>query len=76
MVEQFLSEKESLLETFYKLAGQMEEKEGEELDQLQREEIYKLKEDLEGKTKATWFHILNREIELVNATEKVLLYRG
>ena len=70
-IESFLIEKELILDCFFELAGQLEDKEIEEIDPLQREEVEKLRESLALKTKEVRFEILAQEVELVSATEKV-----
>ena len=70
-VDSFLNEKDVIFDNLYELAGQFEDKEAEEITDLQREEVEKMKEMFSSKTKDLWSTIMSHEITLVNQTEQV-----
>ena len=58
---------------FYDLAADIEEKEGVEVTDGQREEVEKLREEFSRNAKQTWNTVMSQEMTLVTQTEQVFL---
>ena len=71
-VEKFLDQKESIFNSFYDKMAAIEDREGEELTDLQREELEQLREDFTTRAKGTWDTVMSLEMVLVTQTEQVL----
>ena len=71
-VERFLDRKEHIFNTFYDKMAAIEDREGEEITDLQREELEQLREDFTSKARATWDTVMSLEMVLVTQTEQVL----
>ena len=71
-VEVFLRKKEDLFGQFYDLAAEIEEKEGVEVTDSQREEVEKLREDFSKTARDTWDTVMSQEMTLVTQTEQVI----
>ena len=72
VIDAFMNDKDVIFDTLYEMAGQFEDKEAEEITELQREEVEKLQEQFGQKIKETWSVIMSHEMNLVNQTEQVL----
>ena len=64
--------KEDLFGQFYDLAAEIEEKEGVEVTDGQREEVEKLREDFRLTARVTWDTVMSQEMTLVTQTEQVI----
>ena len=64
-------EKEKIFESVFELAAQFEDKEPDEITDLQREEVEKMRELFITKTKDLGNCIMSNEITLVNQIEHV-----
>jgi hypothetical protein len=69
----FLKTKEELFALFYDLAADIEEKEGVEVTDGQREEVEKLREEFSRNAKQTWNTVMSQEMTLVTQTEQVFV---
>ncbi len=65
--------KEELFALFYDLAADIEEKEGVEVTDGQREEVEKLREEFSRNAKQTWNTVMSQEMTLVTQTEQVFV---
>jgi hypothetical protein len=68
-----LKTKEELFALFYDLAADIEEKEGVEVTDGQREEVEKLREEFSRNAKQTWNTVMSQEMTLVTQTEQVFV---
>lgn len=68
-----MKEKETIFNKLYDLQIDFEERE-EEITELQREEVYKLKDLVRQKAKAVWNTVMSQEITLVTQTDQVLAF--
>lgn len=68
-----MREKESIFNKLYDLQIDFEERE-EEITELQREEVYKLKDLVRQKAKSVWSTVMSQEITLVTQTDQVLAF--
>ena len=71
-VESFLDKKENIFNSFYDKMAAIEDREGEEITHLQREELEQLRDDFKTRAKATWDTVMSLEMVLVTQTEQVL----
>ena len=71
-IENFNREKENVINKLYDLQMDFEEKE-EEITDLQREEVEKLRETFRQRAKTTWHTVMSQELTLVSQTEQVCL---
>lgn len=71
-VETFLDQKENIFNSFYDKMAALEDREGEEITDLQREELEQLRDDFKIKAKGTWDTVMSLEMVLVTQTEQVL----
>ena len=69
-IENFIREKEIVINKLYDLQMDFEEKE-EEITDLQREEVEKLREQFRQRAKTTWHTVMSQELTLVSQTEQV-----
>ena len=69
-IDNFIREKENVINKLYDLQMDFEEKE-EEITDLQREEVEKLREQFRQRAKATWHTVMSQELTLVSQTEQV-----
>ena len=69
-IENFNREKEAVLNKLYDLQLDFEEKE-EEITDLQREEVEKIREQFRQRAKTTWHTVMAQELTLVSQTEQV-----
>ncbi len=70
-VDDFLSEKDATFDHLYELVGRLEEKDPEEITELQRAEVERLREHFAQRVREVWNDIMAVEVTLVNQTEKV-----
>ena len=70
-IESFLREKENIFNKLYDLQIEFEERE-QDVTELQREEVEKLRELFRTRTKMTWNVVMTQEITLVSQTEQVI----
>ena len=71
-IETFLKEKENIFNKLYDLQIEFEERDQDVTD-LQREEVEKLRDLFRTRTKMTWNVVMTQEITLVTQTEQVIL---
>lgn len=72
-IEVFLKEKDGILDRLFDMAADMEEKYGnEEITDLQKDEVDKLRDLFRQKTKMTWNTVMSQELTLVSQTEQVI----
>ena len=71
-LDNFNREKENVINKLYDLQMDFEEKE-EEITDLQREEVEKLRETFRQRAKTTWHTVMSQELTLVSQTEQVCL---
>ena len=67
-----MDKKEHIFNTFYDKMAAIEDQEGDELTDLQREELEQLRDSFKTKAKATWDTVMSLEMVLVTQTEQVL----
>ena len=72
-IESFLREKENIFNKLYDLQIEFEERE-QDVTELQREEVEKLRELFRTRTKMTWNVVMTQEITLVSQTEQVITF--
>ena len=72
-IESFLREKENIFNKLYDLQIEFEERE-QDVTELQREEVEKLRELFRTRTKMTWNVVMTQEITLVSQTEQVIYF--
>ena len=72
-IESFLKEKENIFNKLYDLQIEFEERE-QDVTELQREEVEKLRELFRTRTKMTWNVVMTQEITLVSQTEQVITF--
>lgn len=70
-LEQYMVDKDKIVDELYDLAGVLENKEAEEITDMQREEAERLRERFSARTRQVWDKIMSLEVILVNQTEKV-----
>jgi Fe-S cluster biosynthesis and repair protein YggX len=70
-IEGYLGEKERIFDALFEIAARLEDKDAEEVTELQREEVDKLKEEFSTMTKETWNKVMEHEIILINQLEQV-----
>ena len=73
-IESFLREKENIFNKLYDLQIEFEERE-QDVTELQREEVEKLRELFRTRTKMTWNVVMTQEITLVSQTEQVITFQ-
>lgn len=66
-----MSEKDATFDHLYELVGRLEEKDPEEITELQRAEVERLREHFAQRVREVWNDIMAVEVTLVNQTEKV-----
>ena len=69
-IETFLKEKENIFNKLYDLQIEFEERD-QEITDLQREEVEKLRDLFRTRAKMTWNVVMTQEITLVTQTEQV-----
>ena len=67
-----MNRKEGIFNNFYDTLGVLEEKENEEIPEVTREELEKLRETFRTAAKSTWDVVMSQEMTLVTQTEQVL----
>ena len=72
-IETFLKEKENIFNKLYDLQIEFEERDQDVTD-LQREEVEKLRDLFRTRVKMTWNVVMAQEITLVSQTEQVIFY--
>ena len=72
-IESFLKEKENIFNKLYDLQIEFEERD-QDVTELQREEVEKLRELFRTRTKMTWNVVMTQEITLVSQTEQVITF--
>eukprot|EP00095_Tigriopus_kingsejongensis_P003056 maker-scaffold101_size371023-snap-gene-0.20 protein:Tk03056 transcript:maker-scaffold101_size371023-snap-gene-0.20-mRNA-1 annotation:"leucine-rich repeat-containing protein 48-like isoform x3" len=72
-IDAYMKDRDKIVDELYELAGVVENKEVEEISDMQREEAERIKERFSRSTKDLWGRIMSLEVILVNQTEKVLL---
>lgn len=75
-IDRFHAEKEVIFDSLFDLAAQIEDKVPDEITDLQREEVEKLREQFSSNTKETWGKVISYEVTLVNQTEQVCRERS
>ncbi len=70
-IETFLKEKENIFNKLYDLQIEFEERD-QEITDLQREEVEKLRDLFRTRAKMTWNVVMTQEITLVTQTEQVM----
>ena len=73
-IESFLKEKENIFNKLYDLQIEFEERD-QDVTELQREEVEKLRELFRTRTKMTWNVVMTQEITLVSQTEQVITFQ-
>ena len=68
-----MKEKENVFNKLLDHAEELEER-GEEITDLQKEEVEKLKDSFRHKAKGTWSTVMSQELTLVSQTEQVKTY--
>ncbi|XP_059089736.1 dynein regulatory complex subunit 3-like [Tigriopus californicus] len=71
-LELYMADKDKIVDELYDLAGVLENKEAEEITDMQREEAERVRERFSCRTRKVWDKIMSLEVILVNQTEKVL----
>ncbi len=73
VVDEFLEDKDAVFDQLYEVIGRMEERgEAEEVTELQRAEVERLREHLAARIREVWAQVMAVEVTLVNQTEAVL----
>jgi hypothetical protein len=72
-IELCLREKEKVFNKLFDLAAEFEEREGEEVTELQREEVDKLRDFFRQRAKNSWNVVMSQEMTLLTQTEQVRL---
>ena len=71
-IEAFFREKEDIFNKLFDLQVEFEERD-DEVSELQREEVDRLRDLFRNRTKLVWNHVMAQEITLVSQTEKVII---
>jgi ribosomal silencing factor RsfS len=70
-IETFFLDKDRTFDAVFELANEIEEKEAEDVTDLQREEVERLTQSFVVRTKETYAKLMENELVLVTQTEQV-----
>ena len=72
-IEGFLREKENIFDRLYDIADDFNDRAGEQVTDLQREEVDRIIDLYRQKAKMAWNTVMSQELTLVSQTEQVIL---
>ncbi len=67
-----MAEKEVIFESVFEMAGDFEDKEAEEISEVQRDEVDRLTQKFVARTKEAYSKLMGMELVLVTQTEQVI----